>query len=119
MLLDRVEVSERELDLDDAQVFERVGRTGHVAVLERPEDEHDRIHLADVRQELVAETLALRCPFDQAADVDELHRRGDHVLRRTHLGELPQPVVGHLGDADVGVRRGERIGRSEGAATGE
>ena len=54
-------------------MFDRVARPGHVVVLERAQHQHDRIDLADVGEELVAETLALRRAFDQTADVDDLH----------------------------------------------
>ena len=50
LLLDGLEVGQGQLELDDPQVLERVRRAGHVAVLERPEHEHDRVDLADVRR---------------------------------------------------------------------
>ena len=38
----------------------------------------DRVDFADVREELVAEPFALARALDQAGDVDELDRRGNH-----------------------------------------
>ena len=58
-LLDGLEVGQGQLDLDDSQVFERVARAGDVVVDERTQHEHDRVDLADVGEELVAQTLAL------------------------------------------------------------
>ena len=110
-LLDRLEVGQRELDLDDAQVLERIARAHDVVVLERAQHEHDRVDLADVGQELVAETLTLARALDEAADVDDLHRGVHDVLRLRHRGELIEPGVGHLGDADVRVLGGERVRR--------
>ena len=40
----------------------------------------DRIRLADVREELVAEPLADGCALDDARDVDERNGRGDDSL---------------------------------------
>ena len=62
------------------QVLEGVGRAGHVVVGEGPQHEDDGVDLADVGQEPVAEALARAGPFDQPADVDELHG-GRHDLR--------------------------------------
>jgi len=48
----------------------------HVGVVEAADHVHDRVHLADVRQELVAEPLTLGRALDEARDVHELdHRR--------------------------------------------
>ena len=46
-----------------------------VVVLEAAHHVRDGVGLADVREELVAEALALRGAGDQAGDVDELDRR--------------------------------------------
>ena len=43
----------------------------------------------------------------------------DHVLRRRHHGQPVEPVVGHLGHADVGILRRERVRRGERAPAGE
>ncbi len=63
---------------------QRVDAAGHVhdvVVLEAAHHVRDRIDLADVRQELVAEPLALRGAGDEAGDVDELHRGRQDLLR--------------------------------------
>ena len=118
-LLDRLEVGEGELDLDDAQVLDRVGRARHVVVDERPQHEHDGVDLADVGEELVAEALALAGALDEAADVDDLHGGVHDVAALGHLGQAVEALVGHLGDADVRVLGGERVRRGERAAARE
>ncbi len=100
-------------------MFDRVGRAGDVVVDERPQDEHDRVDLADVGEELVAEALTLAGALDEAADVDDLDRGVHDVLRLRHRGEAVEPLVGHLGDADVRVLGGERVRRGERATAGE
>ena len=118
-LLDGFEVGEGEFDLDHPQVFERIGRAGDVVVDERPQHEHDRVDLADVGEELVAETLALARSFDEPADVDDLDRGVDGLLRLRHGRELVESVVGHLGHPDVRVLGGERVRRGERTAAGQ
>ena len=80
-----------------------------VAVLEAAQHVRDRIDLADVRQELVAEPLAARGAAHQSGDVDEFEL-GRHDLRR--FGEPRQhvePRVRHGDAADIGLDRAERI----------
>ena len=100
-------------------MLDRVRRARHVVVDERPQDEHDGVDLADVGEELVAEALALAGALDEAADVDDLHGGVHDVAALRHLGEAVEALVGHLGDADVGVLGGERVRRGERAAAGE
>jgi hypothetical protein len=94
-------------------VLQRVARAGDVVVLEGPQDEDHRIGLADVPEEPVPEALPLARPLHEAADVDELDRGGLHVLRVRHGRQLVETVVGDLGDPDVRVLGGERVGRGE------
>ena len=117
--LDGFKVGESKFQFDDAQVFEWIGRTGNVVVFEGAQHEHNGVDLTDVGEELVAEAFALARAFDQAADVDDLNRGMNHVLRLGHHGQLIEARVGHLGDADVRVFRGERIGGREGTPTRE
>ena len=100
-------------------MLQRVGRAGHVVVDERPQHEHDGVDLTDVGEEAVAQALALARPLDEAADVDDLHGGVDDVAALGHLGETVEALVGHLGDADVGVLGGERVRRGQRAAAGE
>ncbi len=97
--LDRVEVGEGQLDLQDPEVLEGVGRPGHVGIVEGPQDVDDGVDLTDPGEELVAQALALAGALDQAPDVDELHGGGDHVLGGAHLGQGVETVVGDLGHA--------------------
>jgi hypothetical protein len=78
-LLHRRHVGQRELGVDHLDVGDRIDLVrdvDHVVVLEAAHDVGDRVGLADVGEELVAEALALRGAGDEARDVDELHDRG-------------------------------------------
>ena len=48
--------------------------------VEAAHDVHDRVRLADVREELVAQALALRRARHEAGDVDELDRRREDLF---------------------------------------
>ncbi len=79
----------------------------------------NRIDIADVRQELVAETLALRSARHESRDVDELHGRGHDLLRMHDVRELLQARIRHRHDTHVGVDRAERIVLSRDLRSGE
>lgn len=118
-LLDRFEIGECEFDLDDAQVLEGVGGSRNVVVDEGTKHEHDGVDLTDVGEEFVAEAFTLARALDESSDVDHLHRGVHHVLAGRHGGQAVEPIVGHLGHADVGVLGREGVGGGQSAATGE
>ena len=67
--LQAVEVGEHQLGLDRLDVGDRIDlvrHMGHVAVVEAAHHMRDRVDLADVAEELVAEPLALRGAPHQA-----------------------------------------------------
>ena len=81
----------------------------HVRVVEAADHVDDRVDFTDVRQELVAESLALGRALDQAGDVHELDHRRDLLLG---LDELVQPLEARVGDldhADVGLDGAEGV----------
>jgi GAF domain-containing protein len=80
---------------------------------EHPDDLADRVGLADVGEELVAEALALGGALDDAGDVQEVHRRRDDLLRVEQLGQCRQPRVRHADHPDVRLDRGEGVVRRE------
>ena len=111
LLVDGGEVGQRELGVDRLDVGDRVdlARDVHdVLVDEAAHDVRDRVGLADVGEELVAQALALRRAGDEARDVDELDRRRHHPLGLRDRGERREARIGHLDDADVGLDRAER-----------
>ena len=62
----------------------------HVGVLEAAHHLHDGVDLADVGEELVAESLALARALDQTGDVHELDRRRNDDVG---LGDLLQDLA--------------------------
>ena len=98
--------------VDDLDVPHRVNIPGHVddvRVLEAAHDVDERVHLADVAEELVAQTLAVRRPLHQAGDVHELEGRRDERVDLGDLAELRQTRVRHAHHAEVGFDGAERV----------
>ena len=74
--------------MSTSRISYRIDRPEHVChriVFEAAQNVDDGIHLPDVGQELVAETLAMTGSFDQAGDIGELNGRVRHILD-------PQPL---------------------------
>ena len=69
--------------------------------LEAADDLHDRVRLAYVREELIAEALALRRAAHETGDVNELDGRWDDDVSFYKLRERFETLVGHWDDADV------------------
>ena len=70
---------------------------------------NNRIDLTDIREEAVAEALALGSALDKSCNIDELQRCGRKLLRLIDLRELFEPCIRHRHDADILVDRAERI----------
>ncbi len=110
--LDAGEIGERQLARDHVVIAHRIDRphdVHHVGVFEAADDVHDRVHFADVRQELVAEPLALRGTLHQPGDVDEFDDGGNLTLWLDDVVQRFKPWVRHLDDADVRLDRAEGI----------
>ncbi len=109
---ERAEVGQHELGLDGLHVTRRVDTTVHVndvGIGEVPHDLGDRVALADVGKELVAEALAFVRALHQPCDVHELDGGGNHPFGGDEFGQAIEARVGHGHDADVGLDRGERV----------
>ena len=91
-----------------------------VVVFKTTHDLNDRVGLADVGKELVAESGTFRGPLHESGDVDKLDRGGDQFLRAGDFREHGQARVGHGHDADIRVDRAEGvIGRLRLAGAGD
>jgi hypothetical protein len=112
--LEAVEIGEHQLGLNRVGIRHGVDATfdmGDVVILEAAQHVHDRVHLADVGEELVAEAFALGRAAHEAGDVDEGNARRDDFFRLRDAGDLLQPRVRHGDLAGVRLDRAERIVR--------
>jgi hypothetical protein len=110
--LHRLEIGEQELGVDRLDVADRVDvavDVHDVRVLEAADHVEDRVDLADVGEELVAEPLALARAAHDARDVDDADHRGDDLLALDVLEDLLEVLVRHRDDADVRLDRAERV----------
>ena len=105
-------VGEHQFGLDRLDVVQGIHTAAHmhhVGILEAPDDVHQGIHLANLRQELVPQSLALARPFHQAGNVADLQRAWRHLFRAEDVDQLVEARVGHRGDPDVGLHGGKGI----------
>ena len=105
-------VGQDQLGFDRLDVARRIDRPvdmDDVVVLKAAHDVDDRVHLADVGEELVAQTLAAARALDQTGDVDELDRRGGVLLGMVHFAQHVQTAVRHGHHAGVRLDGTERI----------
>ena len=82
-------------DLDIPHRVERLLHMGHPRIGEAAHDVQDRLHLADLRQELVPQSLPGARPAHQPRNVHELDRRRHRPLLVEHLRHPRQPRIGH------------------------
>ena len=73
---------------------------------------------SDPRNRLPSPSPLLGAPHERG-DVDDLERRVHELLRRRHLAEALDPLVGHLGDADGRLGGGERVRGDDRRRAGE
>ena len=69
----------------------------------------NRIHVANVREKFVAQTLARRCPLRQPGHIHNLNRRRKNFLRRDIFLDDFQPLIGHARDPHIRLGRRLRI----------
>ncbi len=111
-LVDGGHVGERQFGVDDLDVTNRIDAAGNVhdvVVGEAADDMHDSVGFADVGEELVAETFALRGAGDQASNVHEFDDGRLYLLWLDDDRQLGETRVGHLDDANVRLNGAERV----------
>jgi hypothetical protein len=111
-LVDRAQVGQAQLGLDDLDVGHRVDLArdvDDVGIVEAAHHVHHRIGLADVREELVAQPFALARARHQPGNVDKLDDGWHDALRLHDRRQLGQARVRQFDHAHIGLDRAERI----------
>src|SRR4029453_16195109 len=77
-LLQGSQVSQHELSIYDFDVANWINRSAdmmNVRVLKATHHLHDRLHFANVMEELIAKAFTRARAFDESSDIDKLDRR--------------------------------------------
>ena len=80
-----------------------------IRIFKAAHDMDNRIALADVRKELIAESLPLRRAFYESRNVDKLNDRRCDLLRMVQVSKQLQTLVRNRNNPDIRVDRAERI----------
>ena len=80
-----------------------------VVVLKATNDVQDRVHLADVSEELVAKAFALGRALNKSCDIDKLDDRRRVLLRVMHFRQEIQTAVRNGNNTDVGLNGAEGV----------
>src|SRR5262249_48347056 len=96
-------------DFDIANGINCRANVMNVCVLKTTHDLHDRLHLTNVMEKLIAKAFTGARAFYESSDIDKLDRRRCGLLRTGNLGDLLQPWIGDGYNADVRVNCAKRI----------
>ncbi|MNC33750.1 hypothetical protein D3C75_821560 [compost metagenome] len=111
-LLHGLHICQDQLQVDGFDIAKRVHLAGHVGdvlILEAAHHVDNGIHLADMGQELVAQTLALTCAFYKTGNIDKF-KSGRHDPVGIHnLRQLLETLVRHFHYAHIGINGTERV----------
>src|SRR5580704_8253018 len=80
-----------------------------VTALETADYLDNRVHLPDMAEKLVTESLSLARPRDQSGDIHKLDRRRHSAYRFGHFGEGLHPRVRNDNNPLVWLNRAKRI----------
>ena len=122
LTLQALHVGQHELGLDQGDVVQGIAAAVAVRdllVLEAADQVEQRVHVAHMAQEAVAEPLSLAGAGDEAGDIDHLQhaRHGPGRAREArHLGER---LVRYRREPDIGLHGTERIVADLGRAAGD
>ena len=98
LLLQSGQICQDQLRRNRLDVPHRINRAGHmvdVAILKTADHLNDGIHLANMTEKLISQSLALARPFDQTCDIHKFDRRRDDFLGFRQLSQYVEPLIRH------------------------
>ena len=110
--LNHFQISEDQFEVDRLDIAQRIDapvNVHNVIILKTAHDMHDRVHLTDIREKLVAEALAFGSALNQTGDIDKLNDSRHDLLCIVHLREHVQALIRHRDNSDIGIDCAERI----------
>ena len=85
---------------------------GNIIILKTAQNVNNRINLADIGQELVAQSLAFGSSLHQTGNIDKFQLCRSHHPRFDNLGQFIQPGIGNGHPSGVRLNRTKgKIGR--------
>lgn len=81
----------------------------HVVIFEAANDINNRIRLANIGQELIAQALAFARACDESRNIDKFNSGRKNALGFHDRGESAQPWVRHFDNTDIGLDGAKRI----------
>ena len=112
MAFDSGKIRQREFGIDGLDIGQRIHLPRHVDnvfIFEAAYDMGNRIGLANVGEELVAEAFALGGTRHQSCDINEFDDRRHHLLRFDDGRQRRKARIRHLDDANIGLNGAEGI----------
>jgi hypothetical protein len=79
-----------------------------IGVVKSPNYLQDRIDRADMREELIPESLPFRGTLDETCDIDEFDIGRDCLCAVHHNTDLFETVIIHIHDTSIGFDRTKR-----------
>ncbi len=106
------QIGKYQLQIDSFDIANRVDRAVHmynVGVLKATHNMDNRVHLADVRKELIAQAFALACPAYKPRNVYKFNYSGRRLCGIIHFRKLCKPFVRYGNNAHIRVDGAEGI----------
>ena len=111
--LDSLDICEDELGIDDVDVVFWIDRcfvvADDVAIFKSAHYVHDGVALADIVEEFIAQSFALRRTSYQSRDVNKRDSRRDDLLRMIHIRQNLQALIRNGDDAGIWLDSCKRI----------
>ena len=110
--LQRRQIGEHQFGIDYFNVTNRVNSSAdvmNIGILKATDDLYNRVYLANMTEELIAETFAHARAFDETSDINELNRGRHNFLGMRDLSKSRQARIWHGDDADVWINRAKWI----------
>ncbi len=111
-IFSHLKIGEDQLECDHFDVVDRINAARYVddiEILKAANDLDDRVGLANVGEELIAETLSLRCAFYQACDIDEAHGGVDDLFAIRLGRKSTEAGIVDIDDAEIRIDGAKRI----------
>ena len=116
-LLHGLQIGQQQLRVDDLHIVLRIHAArdvDHLRIGKAANDVQNRVRLPNMREELIAQALALARAFHDACDVHKLHRRRHNRVRLHHRYDAVHAVVRNRHNPHIWIDGAKRVVRGLG-----